>query len=578
MAHSFIYAVKFNEGLKFFWESGAPIVSAIKSVKIGSQNHVVTDEFLVGTAFKATVDGQQYDGKLINSFKAIQVESENEDDVKAVKEQGKLKFYYADGSQILESIKYLTVDGQDYSVENEFLVGTKFSILLNGSSKNGTLVSMFKDINGSDYATKEDVDEAEEAAKDYADSLVGIPEIVLDPQQIVSQSPFFLQLTPEQQAILEDLDNDVIKVDLSNLYQLIGLDSPYAWINRNATKMLGDQSNGAVTYEFVCDTNDIDATANMNKLGTIGIYYFYQATGAYITYSKGIIITYGKLTLANLSHATNIDNDSGSGSLLQVKIANSFTSECVEESGDYSTGATGVHSSVFGGISRAEGDSSLAQGKNTVAKGYGAHAEGSNTIAKGAQSHAEGYKSIAKGDNSHAEGTSTIAEGVASHTTGEHTIAKGKNQTVIGKFNVVDNDNEYAFIIGNGTSENARNNAFGVKWDGTVVGGGTQLYRHTLTNSTKTLYIISTSNTPIQYDDNVLAYSLPRGSIISSSMVCALDASGDAYEYMCTIDSYTSHSPTDPDFYFLSVYIRTSASNVVEINLGNDLVDTVTPL
>ena len=110
-------------------------------------------------------------------------------------------------------------------------------------------------------------------------------------------------------------------------------------------------------------------------------------------------------------------------------------------------------------------------------------------------------------------------------------------------------------------------------------GGGTQLYRHTLANETKTLYIISTSSTPIQYDSmDWLAYRTPRGSIISSSIVCATSQDGPKFEHMCTISNVTSHSPDETDFGFTSVYVRTNATTVVVISLGSDMVDTVTSL
>ena len=80
------------------------------------------------------------------------------------------------------------------------------------------------------------------------------------------------------------------------------------------------------------------------------------------------------------------------------------------------------------------------------------HTEGNFTNAEGEGSHAEGISTTASGDYSHAEGSGTIASGMASH--------------VQGKYNIEDNENKYAHIIGNGTSDSKRSNAFMVDWDG----------------------------------------------------------------------------------------------------------------
>lgn len=46
------------------------------------------------------------------------------------------------------------------------------------------------------------------------------------------------------------------------------------------------------------------------------------------------------------------------------------------------------------------------------------------------------------------------------------TVASGDNQLVFGRYNVKDTENKYACIIGNGTSDTARSNAYTIDWDG----------------------------------------------------------------------------------------------------------------
>lgn len=86
--------------------------------------------------------------------------------------------------------------------------------------------------------------------------------------------------------------------------------------------------------------------------------------------------------------------------------------------------------------------------------------------AYGQGSHAEGIAIRADGAASHAEGYNTNAVGIASHAEGRETIAKYDNQHVQGKYNLVDPSGLYADIVGNGTSDSARSNAYTLDWSG----------------------------------------------------------------------------------------------------------------
>ena len=116
----------------------------------------------------------------------------------------------------------------------------------------------------------------------------------------------------------------------------------------------------------------------------------------------------------------------------------------------------------------ASGDYSHAEGYSAFASGKCSHAEGYHTTASGKYSHAEGHGTSASGDYSHVEGKSCVASGNYSHASGNDTIAKATAQTAIGKYNVGDDNSTYAFIIGNGTSTDARSNAFAVDWNGLI--------------------------------------------------------------------------------------------------------------
>lgn len=96
-------------------------------------------------------------------------------------------------------------------------------------------------------------------------------------------------------------------------------------------------------------------------------------------------------------------------------------------------------------------------------------ATGSNPIASGTYSFCEGQNNIAIGEAAHAEGYNTIARGDYSHASGEGTLAYQNNQFVIGKYNT---NTLGSFIIGNGTADNARSNAFVVSSNGDVYAAG----------------------------------------------------------------------------------------------------------
>lgn len=137
-----------------------------------------------------------------------------------------------------------------------------------------------------------------------------------------------------------------------------------------------------------------------------------------------------------------------------------------------STTASGPQSHAEGSGTTSSGSQSHAEGSGTTAIGSNSHAEGMYATASGDQSHAEGAGTRASGPQSHAEGTSTIASGPFSHAEGMATKASSENQHVQGKFNVEDTNSTFAFIIGNGTADNARHNAFAVDWNGLIYVNG----------------------------------------------------------------------------------------------------------
>ena len=177
-----------------------------------------------------------------------------------------------------------------------------------------------------------------------------------------------------------------------------------------------------------------------------------------------------------------------------------------------------------GSGSRAVGSYSHAEGSGTRAFGAGAHSEGGGTSSYGSYSHSEGGGTSASGDNSHAEGGGTIASGAQSHSEGsstkatadnshaegQSTISASPNQHVQGKYNVEDTESKYAFIIGNGTSNDNRSNAIAIDWDGNIICYGDEIsINEQIDNNTRKLSSI---------DDNANNYIHPTHTSHSKSM------------------------------------------------------------
>jgi hypothetical protein len=142
--------------------------------------------------------------------------------------------------------------------------------------------------------------------------------------------------------------------------------------------------------------------------------------------------------------------------------------------GDYSH-TEGQNAITNGAYSHAEGSSTVAtganshaEGANTLASASFSHAEGRFTVSRGQYSHAEGFYTTASALYSHAEGSGSVALGVASHAEGQFTIASGSYQHVEGRFNT-QGDNTSLLIVGNGTSNASRSDAFKVRMSGSIV-------------------------------------------------------------------------------------------------------------
>ena len=177
--------------------------------------------------------------------------------------------------------------------------------------------------------------------------------------------------------------------------------------------------------------------------------------------------TNGNLASGNYSHAEG-----------QYTIASGARSHAEGQrtmaSGTYSH-AEGYNTKALGTCSHAEG------GYGTTASGNYSHAEGYNTAASGNYSHSEGYNTMATGNYSHTEGYNTWAWDICSHAAGIGTIAN-QYQYVVGKYSkdtlapTSTSDTTIGaglFIVGIGSSDDARNNGFRINPAGKAYATGT---------------------------------------------------------------------------------------------------------
>lgn len=173
----------------------------------------------------------------------------------------------------------------------------------------------------------------------------------------------------------------------------------------------------------------------------------------------------------NAVFAGNVKNAAG-----KTLSTNDFTTDNKNKLDSLPSQGTGdiLGQIAFGSSTSAKGKGAFAEGHGTNAGAWASHAEGNGSRTTAGGAHAEGEATQAKGVASHSEGKSTTAEVNYSHAEGEGTIASSFAQHVQGRYNLKDTSynynnkpyGTYAHIVGNGTSNNDRSNAYTLDWQG----------------------------------------------------------------------------------------------------------------
>ena len=238
-------------------------------------------------------------------------------------------------------------------------------------------------------------------------------------------------------------------------------------------------------------------------------------------------LSWDKDSIGNYSFATGFNTIASA--LLSTAMGSKTTA-----SGLYSTAmgnfaiASGPTSTATGYKTNASGPTSIAMGYLTTASGFASAAMGLNTTASGSESTATGQYTTASGLYSTAMGSYTTATGESATVMGGFTKASGESSTAMGSFTTAagelstamgygtyskaysslsigrHNDSiasssntswvatDPVFIIGNGTANNARNNALVVLKNGnTNIAGNTNVAGEITRTATGTANIVA---------------------------------------------------------------------------------------
>ncbi len=209
---------------------------------------------------------------------------------------------------------------------------------------------------------------------------------------------------------------------------------------------------------------------------SVAIGYDNLSSGSYSTAIGGSAIASGNSTtsvgistLATGIGASAFGNNTNATGQFSTAIGAGSTASGIESMAfGILTVASGGRSTSMGSGSVASGDFSLAAGYLTVASGVVSTSMGSGSVASGDYSLAAGRVTNASGDYSFSIGRNTAASGDFASAIGDTVTARSYSSMTIGRYNdsIVSSspgiwvNTDPIFIIGNGTANNARRNAF----------------------------------------------------------------------------------------------------------------------
>ena len=149
-------------------------------------------------------------------------------------------------------------------------------------------------------------------------------------------------------------------------------------------------------------------------------------------------------------------NADGEGASIQA------TSDGSIASGNADGNGSTIQASGTGAVASGDaGDGATIQATSAGSIAHGHAGEGASIQATSDGAIASGYADATYGN--------VEASGQASQAFGMGTQTQTDGQMVLGKCNVVDTNSDYALIVGNGTDDQNRSNAFAIDWNGNLV-------------------------------------------------------------------------------------------------------------
>ena len=263
---------------------------------------------------------------------------------------------------------------------------------------------------------------------------------------------------------------------------------------------------------------------------------------------------------------------------------------------------------------------------------YNSHASGIMTNIYGRYSNTEGFKTTVMGNEAHAEGDNTVAIGRCSHAEGNYTIADINNMTSIGSYNkpnydvyvnaesniyitddnttytiessssdpklftathktitgnVITNLTKYAsgdetlkdkiFVVGNGTADNKRSNAFIVDKDGNaIVQNNLTVNNNKIMSSDLNIYyfIKNSSDSSLLLNKDFTYVNITGGNIDVNFFY--VDEYGNRKSYVNTINEEMYVSMTNNMAYKISIVDGKITPSEVELSNISKAIDIVT--
>ena len=216
------------------------------------------------------------------------------------------------------------------------------------------------------------------------------------------------------------------------------------WTSAQTQSAINQATSGKVNTSSV--VSSVTSASTDSEIPTAKAVWEAASGGKTIVGGRGITVTSGET-----ADTVSLDINAKKGSSATALVFNYTNSNT----------ATAAGATSFGYVCKATNQYTFANGNNTQAKGYYSHSEGENTIANGWASHSDGQYTNANGKASHTEGSYVNADNDYESSQGRYNVSNKANTTW-------GNSGNTLFSVGNGTSANARHNAFEIRQNGDI--------------------------------------------------------------------------------------------------------------